>query len=102
MLEAIWPKQGQLSVVTYIKRARPKKTDCFSPKIRVQSLKTKLLEVEGYDLTGKSLVPQKAGLKACRVKSAGSFPVPRTPGTKGVKGFSHLYTALGPNSFAQT
>lgn len=61
MLDAIWTKHGQLSVVTYIKRARPKKTDHFSPKIQVRSLKTKLLEGEGCDLTGKSLVPQKAG-----------------------------------------
>lgn len=37
------------------------KEDCLSPKIRVQSLKTKLLVGEGCDLTGKSLVPQKAG-----------------------------------------
>lgn len=52
-------KQGQLSEVTYVKRARPKKTDCLSPKTPVQSLKMKLLEGEG--LRGESLVPQKVG-----------------------------------------
>lgn len=87
------PKQGQLSEVTYIKRARPKKTDCLSPKTpKFKDEATRRRRPE-RGVTGATEGRLHPRLKACSIRTTGSFPVPRTPGTQDVKGFS-LFTQL--------